>query len=120
MLEGTGYRYVVVSGADPTVPNADFIDPLIADLAALGPVPLVAVSAAADYLGTDRDAFLVPLLDDPEITSRISSVDDLELFAGAVGVVYALAELGTGKSGHYGLGASATAVLPERSMSTAR
>ncbi len=112
VLEGTGYRYVVVSGADPNVPNEDFLDPLITNLAALGPVPLVAVSAAGDDLGADRDAFLGPLLDDGQVKARISSVDDLERFSGEVGVVYALVEIGSGRHGHYGLGADATAVLP--------
>lgn len=115
VLQGSGYRYLVLSGADPNVANADFIDPLIADMAALGPVPLVAASAPVTDVGTGRDAFIGPLLDLPNVKGNISTVDDLEQFSGFVGVVYAMAELDRGRHGNYGLGADATAVLPAAS-----
>lgn len=112
VLEGSGYRYVVISGAEPAVPNASFINPLVVDLARLGEVPLVAASAPKAADGSDRDAFIGPLLNLEPVKGRISTVDDLGSFSGYVGLVFALREVGQGRHGQYGLGKAATAVVP--------
>lgn len=112
VLLGSGYRYAVVSDADPEVPNASFLDPLIVDLAELGDVPLVAASAPTKVDGSDRDGFIGPLLDRPPVKGRISTVDDLDSYSGLVGLVFAMREVGQGRHGQYGLGRAATAVVP--------
>lgn len=112
VLLGSGYRYAVVSDADPQVPNADFLTPLIVDLAKLGDVPLVAASAPTKSDGSDRDGFIDPLLARDPVKGRISTVDDLDSYSGLVGLVFALREVGQGRHGQYGLGRAASAVAP--------
>lgn len=112
VLLGSDYRYAVISDADPDVPNASFLAPLIVDLAQFGEVPLVAASAPTKSDGSDRDEFVSSLLARDPVKGRISTVDDLDRFSGLVGLVFALRESGQGRHGQYGLGGSATAVVP--------
>lgn len=111
-----GYRYLVVSGPSPEVPNDAFLIPLLRALTAQGPAPVVAASAAQ---GSDAEAhrvdFLTSLRGDATLDGRLSTVDDLEQYPGLLAVVYALADsgpLGQGRHGHYGVGKGATALLP--------
>lgn len=115
VLSKSDYRYVVISGPDPDVPNAQFLVPLIRNLAALGPAPLVAASA---YTGDDprtRTAFTGVLNDNDVIEGRISTVDNLESYSGLVSLVYALQEVGEGRHGRYGLGSGTSSVVPSPS-----
>jgi hypothetical protein len=112
VLLGSDYRYAVISDADPDVPNASFLAPLIVDLAQLGEVPLVAASAPTKSDDSDRDVFVSSLLARDPVKGRISTVDDLDRFSGLVGLVFALREAGQGRHGQYGLGRTATAVVP--------
>ena len=112
VLLGSDYRYAVISDADPPVPNASFLSPLIVDLAQLGEVPLVAASAPTKSDDSDRDDFIGPLLARSPVKGRISTVDDLDSFSGLVGLVFALREAGQGRHGQYGLGRAASAVVP--------
>ena len=112
MDNGIGYQYVVVSGADPPVPNGAFLDPVIAKVARIGSVPLVAGSAPTNEKGTDRDAFLGPLLKIDGVSGQISTVDDLDSYAGQVALAFGLHEAGAGHFGNYGVGATASTVLP--------
>lgn len=113
VLTAPSYRYLVISSAEPNVPNDEFLNPLISDLAKFGPVPLVAASAAdGDDPAKTRNDFITPLLAMANVKGRISTVDNLETFAGLIGVVYALAEVGVGRHGQYGLGKGVSAVVP--------
>ena len=112
VLLGSDYRYAVISDADPQIPNASFLYPLIVDLAQLGEVPLVAASAPSKSDASDRDEFISPLLARNPVKGRISTVDDLNSFSGLVGLVLALREAGQGRHGQYGLGRAASAVVP--------
>lgn len=84
----------------------------IATSAAAATLPVV---VAESYHPRDpkaaRAQTLSKLRDEPH--AGISTIDDLDLVAGRVGTVLALAELRTDRSGHYGYGDGAERVLPE-------
>lgn len=112
LLTTGGYRYVVVSGPAPAVPDSGFLDPLLRDLAAAGPTPLVVASAAiGDEAESTRTAVVGPVRKDDTMRKNLSSVDDLERFEGQAAVVLALEQLNA-VHGHYGIGGGATSLLP--------
>jgi hypothetical protein len=115
-LPFAGARLLVVSGADADVPDDQIIDPLLQRLAVAGPVPVVAAqSIDSDSPNGDapsRTSFVGDLRDDEELRVRLSTVDDLELFAGRVALVLALEHAADGGFGHYGLGDGADQVVP--------
>jgi hypothetical protein len=114
VLAGGGYRYVVVSGPDPRTPDADFLLPVLRDLAADGPVPAVLASAAVGAEAeSTRTVSVGPVRQDTLLRDEVSTVDDLEQFHGLVATVYALADLADGRHGHYGFGDGAVPDLPE-------
>jgi hypothetical protein len=49
---------------------------------------------------------------DENVRSNLSTVDDLETFAGRVAVVLALEQLGSGQFGHYGVGDGSDSLVP--------
>ncbi len=59
-----------------------------------------------------RSAFVKPLIDDAELRTNVSTVDNLEQKVGRVAAVLALSDLGVGRAGHYGVGTGATSILP--------
>ena len=63
--------------------------------------------------GAGRGEWLQPILKDPDLVDRVSTVDDLEITEGRVGVVLAMADVVRSLVGHYGYGASATSPLPK-------
>lgn len=113
---GGGYRYLVVSGPTPDLPNDEFLLPLLQALGAGGPVPVVVASAATgDQADKQRVAFLGQLRDDKSLDGKLSTVDDLEQYPGLLAIVYGLAEVGPGsegRHGNYGVGKGATALVP--------
>ena len=102
-------RYLVVSGA-----GADVGDDVVA-------VPLVQAYAQASgrvvaaESGEDTDggrAVFVGLLRGDVISSRLSTVDNLESPMGQTATVLALEDLGVPRYGHYGVGPGAQRVVP--------
>jgi hypothetical protein len=63
--------------------------------------------------GPPRGAGVAPIREDGELSSRVSTVDDLDIVQGQVAVIAAMADLGRGVVGHYGYGKGAGRVLPE-------
>ena len=113
VLAGGGYRYVFVSGAEPTTPDGEFLLPVVRDMASEGPTPVVYVSAAVgDDAEAVRTVAVGPIRDDPELRAAVSTVDDLERFSGLLATVWALDDLGAGIQGHYGVGAGSDSELP--------
>lgn len=110
-----GTRIVVISGPGASVPNGRLTLPLVRNLLAprtdAGPVPVLAATGAPPDPGTD-DTFLGPIRDGEEFTGRLSTVDDLDDFAGRVAAVLAIADLGTGRTGDFGRGEGAQRLLP--------
>jgi len=60
----------------------------------------------------DRDEVLAPVRANDSLGTQVATVDDLEAEVGAIATVLALADLGRGVVGHYGVGSGADRLLP--------
>ncbi len=113
VLAGGGYRYVFASGADPRVPDAEFLLPVLANLAKEGPAPAVLASAAVgDDAEATRTASVGAVRGNTSLRDDISTVDDLERLTGLVATVWAVDDLSADVHGHYGIGPGAQSELP--------
>jgi hypothetical protein len=115
-LPTAGARMVLFSGPDAVVPDDTIVMPLLRQLTASGPAPIVAAQSIDDDPPDgdepSRVGFVGPVRNDDELRSGVSTVDDLELFIGRVATVLALEQSGDGLVGHYGLGEGADRVAP--------
>ena len=66
----------------------------------------------AGSYGPRRRDVLLPHQEVGAIDDAVSTVDDLEDFRGRAATVLALADLGAGRVGHYGLGPGADRLVP--------
>lgn len=107
---------VSITGVDSTLAAPGLISAEIATAAAGSGLPTV---VAAAFTAPNDDA-RVPESERAEVlpaseladNALISTVDDLELVAGRVATVLALADLREGRSGRYGLRPDADGILP--------
>lgn len=121
-----GLRIVVVSGPGAVLASAAFVDPLLAQVVA-GTVPLVGGPVVVAAQGgpapgaeatedfdpeAERVAFVGPLRQSDALRERLSTVDDLDRFAGLLATVLALEHGAVGQFGHYGVGEGAQSLLP--------
>ena len=109
-LPRQGSTFVVVSGDAADVPPADLAQPLVtdlsdADLRILAVQPLRPPADPPEE-GEDEPApeFVVALRGDSAVAGRISTVDNVDDYRGRMAAVLALAELQSGRRGHYGFG----------------
>ena len=109
-LPRQGSMFVVVSGDAADVPNAELAQPLVADLAD-GDLRLLAVQPQrppAEPVDEEEDdrppEFVFALRSDGAVSGRISTVDNVDDYRGRISAVLALAELQSGRRGHYGFG----------------
>lgn len=117
-----GTRVVLVSGAGAVVPDRALAAPLARDLVGQGDpgapvVPLLAadIRPSGDDAGEDEEEEAVPfvgILRGGDVADRLSTVDNLDTFAGRVAAVVALQDLGEGRRGHYGVGPGAERLVP--------
>jgi hypothetical protein len=116
LLPTAGARMVFVSGGGAVVPDDEIMIPLLQRLTVSGPVPVVAVQSIDPPTGDDptpsRTSFVGPLRNDDDLRASLSTVDDIELFAGRVATVLALQQAADDVVGHYGLGEGADQVVP--------
>lgn len=108
-------RILMTSGATPAVPNNELAQPLTELLAVQPAKRVVAIESGKDADASApgvRAVFLDPLRSDNAVKGRISTVDDIESTQGEVAAVLALAQLGAGKVGNYGVAPSAGAPAP--------
>ena len=113
-LAVAGTRVVLVSGATAEVPDVDLAVPLARALVARGgsDEPAVALLAAEAVPPIDADveaeppvqAAFVGVLREDDVGDRLSTVDNLDAFAGRLAAVVAIQDLGAGRRGHYGVG----------------
>ena len=102
-------RYIVVSGAGAEVGDDIVAVPLVQAMAqASGRV--VAAESGVDTEG--GRAVFVGLLRGDVVSSRVSTVDNLESPMGQTAAVLALEDLGVPQYGHYGVGPGAQRILP--------
>jgi hypothetical protein len=107
-----GVLFVVVSGPDSDLPDSDHTTPFaLSAVEAGGGVVLTEVWAEHDG-GPDRADSLAGVLGDPDLSSQISTVDDLDLVFGPTTVVLTLVGTAAGDVGHYGVGDGADAAAP--------
>lgn len=109
-LPVAGTRFVIASGAGAEVGDDLLALPMAASLADR-PVRLVAVEAGQDSPG-GRAVFVGPLRSDGRVSSRLSTVDNLDSPIGQAATVLALEELGASRVGHFGVGPGAQRLLP--------
>ena len=105
-----GSRVVVMSGAGAEVSDNDLAIPLVRAFALIKD-GVVAVEAGTDEPG-GREVFVGPLRRDRQTTPRVSTVDDLEAFAGRAAVVVLLRQPANAPAGHFGVGPQAQRELP--------
>jgi hypothetical protein len=72
------------------------------------------VQGVSDPTATDeqRISFVGPLRDDEVLSTRLSTIDDMESAAGIVALVLATEDLADLKVGHYGISSTASRLLP--------
>ena len=118
-----GSRVVLVSGADADAAGATLVVPLAAALVApqtdgTPAVDLLVAEGQAPLEGSDAEEGEEPqpgaveLLRDDDVGDRLSTVDNLDDFAGRVAAVVSLQDLGSGRRGHYGVGPGAQRLVP--------
>lgn len=113
ILRAFGYRYVVVTGPEPDLPDEDLVLPLLRAMTADAPAPVVVASAATgDDPEAVRLAAIGPIRDDDQIAGRVSTVDDMETLSGIAAVILGLEDLGRDVRGHYGVAEGARSQLP--------
>ncbi len=106
-----GTRLLIAAGS-PDLPDDLVIEPLVARMGRATDTPIMAVVASAmQGEGAISDAVLV-LRQSEALREVVSTVDALEHFEGYSAMVLALADLGEGIVGHYGLDESASQLLP--------
>jgi hypothetical protein len=112
-IGGTGARAVLATGTGATVPDRLVVE-RVARAAVDQGVGLVAAEIFPDDTqDATRGATLAAIRDNDVLTDRVSTVDDLERTEGSVAAVLALADLGRGVVGDYGVGDGADRQLPE-------
>lgn len=122
LVPDAGLRVVAVTGDGSDVPDDAFLGPVLRRSAALdvtepeAPLPvIVAAHATAPALGDGEEpleTLVEALRADDAVRDRLSTVDDLDSFAGLAAVVLALAHGTGGQAGHYGTQDDAQSLLP--------
>ena len=115
-----GTYFIVVSTPAPDLPNDQVALPFTTTLARAAPSRVLAAEPGQAAQGEDpeiRAIFLRALRDDPDVSGRLSTLDNLEDVRGRIAAVLAVAALADGKTGHFGVGRGATRLLPEPSPS---
>ncbi len=103
-----GTRVVLVSGPTAVVGDRVLSQPLAEALVGHGPEPVRVPVLAVEALSAgdpDRAEFTEALRTDAVLSSRLSTVNNIDDFAGRLAAVLTLQDLGTGSVGHYGRGA---------------
>jgi hypothetical protein len=106
-----GTRSIVVSGAGARLDDDTMTMPFVTQLA-LGGAPIVAAEAGQDTPG-GREVFVGLIRAQPDISARVSTVDNLESFIGQAAAVLALRDAGKQQAASYGVGPGAQRLLPE-------
>jgi Copper transport outer membrane protein, MctB len=111
-------RVVVVDGPNASVAAGELLVPVLTDLTADGPMPLVAAQptvATGDGVDEDTQPELVAAVrDDDALNERMSTVDNLDRVSGRVATVLATSDAVPGNPtiGRYGSGDGADRLLP--------
>ena len=117
-LPASGTRIVMVDGPDASVPATEVIVPVLVEMTADGPIPVVATQPTVDT-GDDVDPATQPTLvpavrGDDSLVQSVSGVDDLDRVSGRVATILATVDAVPGGPtiGQYGSGDGADRLLP--------
>ena len=116
-VNAIGAKVLVLGGATTDFDPVPVLKPMLEALAASGETAALAADAelATPPAKDDKEHDLVPAVrGDGRLQDVVSTVDNLEDFAGLAAMVLALADLATGGVGDYGTGDGAKALLPVR------
>jgi hypothetical protein len=104
---------LVVTGDDSDFAGGDLTPTFVRAVVNAGlPTVVGAVYDGGGDQPPERGASLGPILNDQNLSSAVSTVDDLELVQGQVAAVLSLGIVGSGTVGHYGYGTGASTPLP--------
>jgi hypothetical protein len=103
-------RVVVLSGAGAEMSDDEVALPLVRALAA-NVAGVIAGEAGNDEPG-GREVFVGALRRDAQLAPGVSTIDDLEAFAGRAALVVLLRSPATAPAGHYGVGPQAEREVP--------
>lgn len=110
-----GTRIIAMSGPKASVPDGQLMVPftrgLVDDRPDRPAAPVLAISGGPAET-KEEDTFIGPIRADRTVSDRLSTVDNVDTFAGRLASVLALADLGAGRFGHYGRGSGAQRLLP--------
>ena len=110
-----GTRIIAVSGASTLIPDTAFLLPFLRAISADGTARALAVEAVSPTIaGAQRSGtvFVSAVRGDPDLATRVSTVDDFDELSGRVAAVFATEDLGRNVVGSYGTGKGATRLLP--------
>lgn len=117
-LPASGLRIVVVDGSDGSVAASEVLLPMLTELTADGPLPVVAAQPTT-VTGDDVDEASQPQLvggirDSDDLRDRISTVDNVDEVSGRAAAVLATVDAVPGEPaiGRYGHGDGADRLLP--------
>jgi hypothetical protein len=105
---------LLLGGPTATVTTRPLARDLARALLASGASPTVGEVFKQSDGGPDRGAWLKPVLNDAQLSGKVSTVDDIDLTQGRVAATLALADLARGAFGKYGYGADADSSIPAR------
>jgi hypothetical protein len=111
-VDVVGMRLVVAGGAGAELEDDAILLPLLERLGQDSAPISVAVEASRDEPEAPRGEFVGAVRNDRRLRDQLSTVDDIEAFAGRAAVVLALDDLRRARVGHYGVGPGAERLLP--------
>lgn len=120
-LATAGATVVLVSDGGAALSYDEWVRPLVEGLTqdrdgdGRPDVPLLAVEAlGTDDVGEDEAEFTQALRADDALSARLSTVNNVDRFAGRLAAVLAIQDLADGRVGHYGRGAQRLIPAPSR------
>lgn len=104
-LAVAGMRILFVSGPEAVLDDEQWARPLVGALVGDLPLPPVLPVLVGEVAGPEADeqaGLSAGLRADDQLSTRLSTVNRIDDFAGQLAVVLALQDLGEGRVGHYG------------------
>ncbi|HEX6417978.1 MAG TPA: copper transporter [Acidimicrobiales bacterium] len=119
-LPSSRLRVVVIDGPEAAVPAGDLLVPVLTELTADGPMPVVATQPSLPSGDEDEDdgpaqpELIGAVRGDDDLRERVSTVDNLDRVPGVAATVLATADAVPGEPviGRYGSGDGADRLLP--------
>ncbi len=116
-LPADSARLVIIADTNEVLTPEQFILPMVENLTIDGPASVVVATgvdraADAESRAEMRGAIVDLVRGNPRLSDRLSTVDNLETFAGRVALVLATGQVSQDRISHYGTADSASRLLP--------